>query len=178
MLLEFIPPGFIAGFCKVEFLCHSGDPNWLGWIVLGILGLLVLFVGLTAAGLVASGALVVLFYLLLFLFLPPYRLYVYLFTSTLHSFDADSRVKELRCSSCMDYFNVKAPLLKRRPPAVCPHCGEVQEEHEWERDTLGPIRKLFELVRYVVPALASLVAWLVVGFLIARSRGWFGWDLI
>jgi len=24
----------IEGFCKVEFLCHAGDPNWLGWIVL------------------------------------------------------------------------------------------------------------------------------------------------
>ena len=25
---------FIASFCKVEFLCYAGDPNWLGWIVL------------------------------------------------------------------------------------------------------------------------------------------------
>ena len=22
---------FITGFCKVEFLCYAGDPNWLGW---------------------------------------------------------------------------------------------------------------------------------------------------
>ena len=27
---------FISGFCKVEFLCHAGSPNWLGWGVLGI----------------------------------------------------------------------------------------------------------------------------------------------
>lgn len=27
---------FIAGFCKVEFLCWHGDPNWLGWVVLAI----------------------------------------------------------------------------------------------------------------------------------------------
>jgi hypothetical protein len=26
--------GFIRGFCKVEFLCYAGDPNWLGWVVL------------------------------------------------------------------------------------------------------------------------------------------------
>lgn len=30
---------FIAGFCKVEFLCHGGEPNWLGWIVIGWVGL-------------------------------------------------------------------------------------------------------------------------------------------
>lgn len=29
---------FIVGFCKVEFLCYQGDPNWLGYIVLGIGG--------------------------------------------------------------------------------------------------------------------------------------------
>jgi TPR repeat protein len=32
---------FIAGFCKVEFVCYAGDPNWLGWIVLGF-GLIVI----------------------------------------------------------------------------------------------------------------------------------------
>jgi hypothetical protein len=21
-------------FCKVEFLCYAGEPNWLGWLVL------------------------------------------------------------------------------------------------------------------------------------------------
>ena len=25
---------FIRGFCKVEFLCYAGDPNWLGWMVM------------------------------------------------------------------------------------------------------------------------------------------------
>lgn len=29
---------FIEGFCKVEMLCYQGDPNWLGWINIGILG--------------------------------------------------------------------------------------------------------------------------------------------
>tara|TARA_B100001971_G_scaffold81036_1_gene74816 strand:+ start:109 stop:258 length:150 start_codon:yes stop_codon:yes gene_type:complete len=24
---------FISGFCKVEFLCYTGEPNWLGWLV-------------------------------------------------------------------------------------------------------------------------------------------------
>ncbi|MGB1876020.1 MAG: hypothetical protein ACPHGY_03710 [Rhodospirillaceae bacterium] len=38
--------GFINGFCKVEFLCYAGDPNWLGWIVLVIGGLFLLMVGL------------------------------------------------------------------------------------------------------------------------------------
>lgn len=28
--------GLIFRFCKVEFLCWNGDPNWLGWIVLVI----------------------------------------------------------------------------------------------------------------------------------------------
>ena len=27
---------FVAGFCEVEFLCHEGEPNWLGWITLVI----------------------------------------------------------------------------------------------------------------------------------------------
>ena len=25
---------FINGFCKVEFLCYLGEPNWLGWLIL------------------------------------------------------------------------------------------------------------------------------------------------
>ena len=29
---------FIDGYCKVEFLCYQGAPNWLGWIVLGVVG--------------------------------------------------------------------------------------------------------------------------------------------
>lgn len=31
--------GFISSFCKVEFLCYAGDPNWLGWMVLVMGGL-------------------------------------------------------------------------------------------------------------------------------------------
>jgi len=27
---------FIAGFCKVEFLCYATEPNWLGWLVMVI----------------------------------------------------------------------------------------------------------------------------------------------
>ncbi len=30
-------------FCKVDFLCWHGEPNWLGWILIGI-GALILFV--------------------------------------------------------------------------------------------------------------------------------------
>lgn len=29
--------GILREFCKVQFLCWYGDPNWLGWMVLGIL---------------------------------------------------------------------------------------------------------------------------------------------
>jgi len=25
---------FIAGYCKVDFVCWAGKPNWLGWLVL------------------------------------------------------------------------------------------------------------------------------------------------
>lgn len=34
--------GFISGFCKVEFLCFAGEPNWLGLIALGWGGLMVM----------------------------------------------------------------------------------------------------------------------------------------
>jgi len=27
---------FIFEFCKVGFLCWQGEPNWLGWILIGI----------------------------------------------------------------------------------------------------------------------------------------------
>jgi len=30
---------FIEGFCKVEMLCYQGVPNWLGWVNIGILTL-------------------------------------------------------------------------------------------------------------------------------------------
>ena len=33
---------FISSFCKVEFLCYQGDPNWLGLILLGIVALVVI----------------------------------------------------------------------------------------------------------------------------------------
>ncbi len=37
---------FIEGFCKVEFLCHGTEPNWLGWVAIffggmSVLGLLI-----------------------------------------------------------------------------------------------------------------------------------------
>ena len=33
---------FIDGFCKVEFACYQGSPNWLGWIIIGFGALLIL----------------------------------------------------------------------------------------------------------------------------------------
>ncbi len=43
----------VANFCKVGFLCHAGEPNWLGWLVGGWLGLM-----LAAAVLGLAGALI------------------------------------------------------------------------------------------------------------------------
>lgn len=40
--------GFIAGFCEVQFLCFQGHPNWLGWIVLAVAGIIA-FVALAIA---------------------------------------------------------------------------------------------------------------------------------
>ncbi len=34
---------FLKGFCKVEFVCYQVEPNWLGWIILGFFGLLILW---------------------------------------------------------------------------------------------------------------------------------------
>lgn len=51
-----MPEAFIDGFCKVEFLCYAGDPNWLGWIFLAIGGSVVaavLLVVLTLGWLIA-----------------------------------------------------------------------------------------------------------------------------
>ena len=49
---------FIRGFCKVGFLCYAGDPNWLGWVVLGIpaliLALIVLVIFLSLIGVLFS----------------------------------------------------------------------------------------------------------------------------
>jgi hypothetical protein len=33
---------FIQAFCKVEFLCYAGEPNWLGWGVIGFGGMIIL----------------------------------------------------------------------------------------------------------------------------------------
>ena len=46
-LMEFINGGFIESFCKVEFVCYQGDPNWLGWLFLGALGLVVMMLLVT-----------------------------------------------------------------------------------------------------------------------------------
>ncbi len=37
---------FIFQFCKVEFACWNGEPNWLGWILIGIGGLILLGIAL------------------------------------------------------------------------------------------------------------------------------------
>lgn len=29
---------FNENFCEVSFLCANGDPNWLGYLVLGLFG--------------------------------------------------------------------------------------------------------------------------------------------
>ena len=35
---------FINGFCKVEFLCYQGEPNWLGWLILIPFFLIIAFI--------------------------------------------------------------------------------------------------------------------------------------
>jgi len=50
----------VVGYCKVEFLCHNGAPNWLGWIPLVFLiSIFILFVIVIVIGvpLVFIGAL-------------------------------------------------------------------------------------------------------------------------
>ena len=37
---------FITGFCKVDFVCFEGSPNWLGWILLVFFFLFVLILTL------------------------------------------------------------------------------------------------------------------------------------
>ena len=34
---------FINGYCKVDFLCYEGEPNWLGWFNLIVLGIIISF---------------------------------------------------------------------------------------------------------------------------------------
>ena len=36
---------FITSFCKVEFLCYAGEPNWLGWVPIGIIGMILFIIG-------------------------------------------------------------------------------------------------------------------------------------
>ena len=31
-------------FCEVQFLCYQGEPNWLGWLILGLACLIVVFI--------------------------------------------------------------------------------------------------------------------------------------
>ena len=35
---------FINSFCKVQFLCYQGEPNWLGIIVLLVPGLIIFLI--------------------------------------------------------------------------------------------------------------------------------------
>ena len=42
---------FITGFCKAEFLCYEGSPHWLGWGVLGIGAIILIFAILVIIGL-------------------------------------------------------------------------------------------------------------------------------
>ena len=35
---------FYDVFCKVEFLCYAGEPNWLGWIIILFFGVIIVIV--------------------------------------------------------------------------------------------------------------------------------------
>ena len=35
---------FIIEFCKVDFVCHNMEPNWLGWVAIGIAGLIAFWI--------------------------------------------------------------------------------------------------------------------------------------
>ena len=30
---------FYEKFCEVQFLCHEGEPNWLGWFVISVVAI-------------------------------------------------------------------------------------------------------------------------------------------
>jgi len=46
---------FYDGFCKVEFLCYLGEPNWLGWMVIGIgIGIGAIVIGIVLLGILLS----------------------------------------------------------------------------------------------------------------------------
>ena len=42
--MDGILKNFYFHFCKVEFLCWQGEPNWLGWIVVGIGAIILLWI--------------------------------------------------------------------------------------------------------------------------------------
>ena len=42
---------FLVGFCKVQFLCYDWQLNWLGWIVIVILGIVIFVLGIVVLGL-------------------------------------------------------------------------------------------------------------------------------
>ena len=33
---------FYQAFCKVQAVCYLGEPNWLGWLIIGIAVVLIL----------------------------------------------------------------------------------------------------------------------------------------
>ena len=70
---------FIDGFCKVELLCFTGDPNWLGWIVLVIGGLISAFILFLA---VYTLCWIVVAVIGIFIVTPIITLYEKLFTAT------------------------------------------------------------------------------------------------
>jgi hypothetical protein len=37
---------FLVEFCKVDAVCHYGEPNWLGWIVIVIGGVMAFFLSM------------------------------------------------------------------------------------------------------------------------------------
>lgn len=45
---------FVTEFCKVEFVCFAGEPNWLGWVALGFGTLFVLGLVLSILGAIVS----------------------------------------------------------------------------------------------------------------------------
>jgi hypothetical protein len=48
--MEEVFNNFITGFCKVQFLCYEGTPNWLGWGILGIASLVLIIIIFAWAG--------------------------------------------------------------------------------------------------------------------------------
>ena len=46
---------FLLEFCKVEFVCHSGEPNWLGWVAMSVGGIVALYIALAILGSILGG---------------------------------------------------------------------------------------------------------------------------